>query len=171
MWKYNNKVIKSGRAWSDDDGNQYPSNWLSLTTDSEKTAAGLVWEDDPAPFDSKFYWSFGNPKALDDVTDEHGDVSTGLKTTWKNQTKATAKSLLESTDWYVVRKAEDSTTTIPNDVATYRAAVRTASGTIETAITNASDHAAFVALWDIPVDSDGNPTGNAPINNWPDPLD
>jgi hypothetical protein len=67
MWKYNNKVIRSGRDWSDDDGNQYPSNWLSLTTDAEKTAAGLVWEDDPQWFDSRFYWSVGNPKSLDDV--------------------------------------------------------------------------------------------------------
>lgn len=170
MWKYNNKVIKSGRAWSDSDGNQYPSNWLSLTTDEEKTAAGLVWEDDPTPFDSRFYWSVGNPKALDDITDEDGNVTTGLKTHWKNQTKATAKSLLEPTDWYVVRKAEDSTATIPSNVTTYRAAVRTSSNSIETAITNAADHAAFVALWDIPVNSDGNPTGNAPINNWPEEI-
>ena len=170
MWKYNNKVIKSGRGWSDSDGNQYPSNWLSLTTDAEKKAVGLVWEDDPQWFDSRFYWSVGNAKALDDVTDEDGNVSIGLKTTWKNQTKATAKSLLEPTDWYVVRKAEDSTTTIPTNVTTYRAAVRTASGKIETAITNAADHAAFVALWDEPVDSDGNPTGNAPINDFPEEI-
>ena len=171
MWKYNNKVIKSGRGWTDDDGNQYPSNWLSLTTTEEKTAAGLVWEDDPAPFDSQFYTSVGNPKALDDTTDDDGNVSIGLKTHWKNQTKTIAKSLLEPTDWYVVRKAEDSTTTIPTEVTTYRTAVRTAEDTISTAITNASDHAAFMALFDTPVDSDGNPTGNAPINNWPDPLD
>lgn len=173
MWKYNNKVIKSGRSWSDSDGNQYPSNWLNLTTDAEKKAAGLVWENDPTPYDSRFYWSVGNPKSLNDVTDGDGNVSIGLKTTWKNKIKATAKSLLEPTDWYVVRKAEDSTTTIPTDVATYRAAVRTASDTIETAITNASDHAAFMALFDTPMDSQNppQPTGKAPIYNWPDSLD
>ncbi len=171
MWKYNGKAIRAGRGWTDSDGNQYPRNWLSLTTDAEKTAAGLVWENDPAPFDNRFYWSASNAKAIDDVTDEDGNVTTGLKSEYKAQTKATAGSLLAPTDWYVVRKAEDSTTTIPTDVATYRVAVRTASGTIETAITNAADHAAFMALFDTPVDSDGNPTGNAPINNWPDPLD
>jgi len=170
MWKYNGKAIRAGRGWTDSDGNQYPSNWLALTTDAEKKAVGLTWEDDPAPFDNRFYWSAGNAKAIDDVTDEHGNVTTGLKSQYKAQTKATAGSLLLPTDWYVVRKAEDSTTTIPTNVATYRAAVRTASGTIETAITNASDHAAFMALWNVPVDSDGNPTGNAPIHNWPDPL-
>lgn len=170
MWKYNGKAIRAGRGWTDSSGNQYPSNWLGLTSDVEKTAAGLVWENDPAPFDNRFYWSASNPKAIDDVTDEDGNVTTGLKSQYKAQTKATAGSLLAPTDWYVVRKAEDSTTTIPTDVATYRAAVRTASGTIETAITNAADHAAFMALWNVPVDSDGNPTGNAPIHNWPDPL-
>ena len=171
MWKYNNKVIKAGRSWSDDKGNQYPSNWLALTTDAEKKAVGLVWEDDLKWYDERFYWSADNPKAIDDVTDKEGNVKKGLKTIHKAQTKATAKSLLEPTDWYVIRKTEDSTATIPTNVTTYRAAVRTASGTIETAITNASDHAAFVALWDTPVDSDGNPTGKEPINNWPDPLD
>ena len=39
---------------------------------------------------------------------------------------------------------------------------------IETSITNASDHAAFMALFDQPVDSDGNPTGNPPIADWPE---
>lgn len=185
MWKYNGKAIRAGRGWTDSSGNQYPSNWLGLTTDGEKTAAGLVWEDDPATFDNRFYSSAGVAKALDDVNavdddgnavlDENGNqvVTLGLKSQYKAQTKATAGSLLAPTDWYVVRKAEDSTTTIPTDVTTYRAAVRTASGTIETAITNAADHAAFMALFDTPVDSQDppQPTGKAPIHNWPDPLD
>ena len=159
-WKLGTKTINTGRSWTDSNGNQYPSNWLTLTTDAEKKAVGLTWEADPTPFDSKFYLSAGNPR---DVAE--------LKTAWIANTKNTADSLLSPTDWYVIRKAEDSTKTIPTNVSTYRAAVRTASGTIETAITNAADHAAFMALWNVPVDSDGNPTGNAPIHNWPDPLD
>ena len=70
----------------------------------------------------------------------------------------------------MTRKAETDAA-IPSDVTTYRAAVRTKSGTIEAAIDGAADHAAFVALFTTPVDSDGNPTGNAPINDWPTPLD
>ena len=170
-WKLGTKTINMGRSWTDANGNQYPTNWLALTTDAEKKAVGLTWEADPAPFDSRFYSSASKAKALDDVTDDNGIVTEGLKSAYKAQTKATAKLLLEPTDWYVVRKAEDSTKTIPTNVATYRAAVRTASGTIETAITNAADHTAFVALWNVPVDSDGNATGNAPIHNWPDPLE
>lgn len=169
MWKYNGKAIRDGRGWTDSFGVQHPSSW-SQWSDLEKTSKGLTWEDDPAPFDNRFYWSASNPKALDDVTDEDGNVTLGLKSQWKKQTKATAGSLLAPTDWYVVRKAEDSTTTIPTDVATYRAAVRTASGTIETAIDGAANITAFIALFDVPVDSDGNPTGNAPINNWPEEI-
>ena len=55
-------------------------------------------------------------------------------------------------------------------MTTYRAAVRTKSGQIEAAINGAANHAAFMALFDVPVDSDGNPTGNAPINDWPDEI-
>jgi len=158
-WKLGTKTINSGRSWTDANGNQYPSNWLTLTTDAEKKAVGLTWEAEPKSFDNRFYWSADVAK---DVAD--------LKTVWTAKTKATAGTLLAPTDWYIVRKAEDATTTIPTDVATYRAAVRTASGKIETAITNAADHAAFVALWDEPVDSDGNPTGNAPINDFPEEI-
>ena len=48
--------------------------------------------------------------------------------------------------------------------------MRTKSGTIESSIDGAADHAAFMALFEPPVDSDGNPTGNAPIADWPDEL-
>ena len=51
---------------------------------------------------------------------------------------------------------------------TYRAAVRAASNTIEAAITACTDLASFMALYDVPVDADGNPTGNAPINDFPE---
>lgn len=168
-WKLNNAVIRAGRAWTGTDGIQHPRNWM-IWSDSEKTAAGLVWENDPAPFDSRFYWSAGNAKALDDVTDDDGNVARGLKYNAKQQTKQTAASLLASTDWQVIKATEVSSYTVPSAITTYRAAVRTASNTIETAIDNASDIDAFIALYDVPVDSDGNPTGNAPINDWPDEV-
>ena len=180
-WKLNNAVIRAGRAWTGTDGIQHPGNWM-IWSDSEKTAAGLVWENDPAPFDSRFYWSAGNAKALADVnaTDDDGNalldadgnqvVIRGLKYNAKQQTKETAASLLANTDWQVIKATEVSTYTVPSTITTYRAAVRTASNTIETAIDNASDIDAFIALYDVPVDSDGNPTGNAPINDWPDEV-
>lgn len=170
MWKYNGKAIRAGRGWTDSDGNQYPRNWLGLTTDAEKTAAGLVWENDPAPFDNRFYWSAGNARALDDVTDEDGNVTTGLKSQYKAQTKATAWSMLQSTDWKVVKASEVADYSVDQATLDYRASVRSASNTISTAIDEVADLTAFMALFDTPVDSDGNPTGKAPINDFPDEI-
>ena len=86
-------------------------------------------------------------------------ISTGLKSQKKVQVKATAASLLSPSDWYVVRAAEGGAA-IPTDVATYRAAVRTASGTMEAAIDAAADMDAFIALHtDIPATQSTNADG------------
>jgi hypothetical protein len=179
-YKYSGRIIRAGKAWTDNDGIQHPANWM-LWDDATKAAKGLVWEDDPAnSFDGRFYWSAGVAKALDDVNavDEDGNaimedgeqvVTLGLKSNAIATVKAQAGGLLAPTDWMVVRSAENGTD-IPADVLAYRAAVRLASETIETAITNAADLAAFIALYDAPVDADGNPTDDAPINNWPDAI-
>lgn len=74
----------------------------------------------------------------DPLLDEYGDqiVTKGLKTIYKEQIKQQATSLLAPTDWMVVRKAEDSTKSIPSAVTTYRASVRTKADEICTAIDN-----------------------------------
>ena len=181
MWTYNGKHIREGRSWVNADGITHSTSW-GRWSDADKTAAGLVWADDPAPFDNRFWWDANTPKALDDVNavDEDGNaildedgvqvVTLGLKSTWINTIKAQAGGLLSNSDWYIIRYQEDNTKTVPTNIATYRAAVRTASDTIETAITNAADHAAFIALFNTPVDADGNPTGNAPIADWPEEV-
>ena len=180
-YKYGHKTIRLGRGWTDNDGIQHPANWGNWS-DEQKTAAGLVWEADPQPYDNRFFWDADTPKNINDVNevnadgnpilDENGDqlVTLGLKSVWKNITKERAGNLLAPTDWMVVKAAEVSSYTLPTATANWRASVRTASNTIEAAIDAAADHAAFLALHDTPVDADGNPTGNAPINDWPDEL-
>lgn len=157
-WTYNDSVIRAGKSWTDDDGIKHPSNWGSWS-DDEKTAAGLVWVDDPAPFDSRFYWAADVPKALDDVNevDENGDplldkggkqiVTLGLKSQECARVKAQAGGLLAPTDWYVVRKSETDAA-IPADVLTYRAAVRTHSGDLESAVNACETHEDFMALFE-----------------------
>jgi len=161
-YKYSGRIIRAGKAWTDNDGIQHPSNWM-LWDDATKTAKGLVWEDDPASFDGRFYWSAGVAKALDDVTEDDGTITKGLKSNAIATVKAQAAGLLAPTDWYVVRKSETGDA-IPSDITTFRSAVRTASGTIEAAITAAADLDAFMALYDAPED------GNAPINDWPEEV-
>jgi len=162
-WKYNNRTIRAGRAWTGIDGVQHPRNWM-IWSDAEKTARGLVWEDDPAPFDSRFYWAADLPRALDDVTDEDGNVTLGLKSQYKAQTKTTAASLLAPTDWHVVKATEVAAYSVPANISQYRTDVRAASNTIEAAIDGAADLDAFIALFDAPED------GNAPINDWPEEV-
>lgn len=164
-WTYLGKIIREGRSWASADGVTHPASWGGWS-DDEKKAAGLVWKDDPAPFDSRFWWDAETPKSLDDVVEtlEGGEQATtlGLKSVWKNVVKDQAIGLLSKTDWYVTRQAETGKA-MPKDVADYRAAVRAASDAINDAIDSAADHAAFVALFDAPDGENGNP----PIFNWP----
>lgn len=140
----------------------------------------------PRP-DNKFYYSSYNidgswtstAKNLDDVNEVDDDgnarldadgnqlVTKGLKSQWIAKTKETANSLLAPTDWQVIAKAERDRA-IDSDVATYRAAVISKCAATETAITNAADFDAFKALFDAPVDDDGNSTGNVPMFDWPE---
>ncbi len=187
-WKYGLKTLKPGKAWTDDNGTLHSALWMRYDA-SFKTRYNIVWEEPPAseaPFDNRFYWGRNLdgtliPRSLTDINevdedddpllDENGNqvVTLGLKSVAIAQAKTTAASLLSPYDWYVTRKSEKSTA-IPSTVSTYRDAVRTACAAIETSINGASDLAAFMALYDTPVDSDGNPTGNSPINNWPDAI-
>ena len=88
-------------------------------------------------------------------------ISTGLKSQKKVSVKATAASLLSGSDWLVIRAAEGGTA-VPAAVATYRAAVRTTSGSMETAIDDAADMDAFIALHTNTADDVGV------LNDWPE---
>jgi hypothetical protein len=169
MWTYCGLRIREGRGWTDNDGVKHPAQWTRWTLE-QKQAKGLVWVDDPVQYDSRFYTGDGTPKALEDVSEEiDGEtvVTKGLKSKAIDMVKAQAAGLLSPTDWYVTRKAETDAE-IPADVLTYRDAVRTASGAIESAIEACDTLEAFTALYETPVDADNNPTGNAPINDWPE---
>ena len=114
--------------------------------------------------DQRFYWvtfshyevngsvvtrTYTNtPKALEDVTEtpegQTEPVTTkGLKSQWIAQAKANANSLLESTDWMVIRKAERDVA-IPSDVVTARAKIIADCTAKEAAITAATTIEAFI---------------------------
>ena len=159
-FQFNGQQIYAGKSFVDADGNQYPTNWTTVLSQEQKDAIGIVWVADPAPVDKRFYWDHDLPKRLEDenAVDENDDpvldgdgnqvVNKGLKTEWVAKQKEIAGSLLASTDWYVIRKAEDSTAAIPDAVATYRAAVRTVSGTRESEINATTTTTELKALVD-----------------------
>ena len=97
---------------------------------------------------------------------EVGDVKVeGLKTTLIRTIKQQASGLLAPTDWYVVKASEVSDYSVPTNIATYRASVRTKSNEMETAITNASDTPALETLYTYTEQDDGSitrPLGELP---------
>lgn len=171
-YKLNGKTLQADRAFTHNDI-QYPRNWLTLSTQAEKDALGIVWEDDPVRADDRFYWNgdVNNPKAMDDVNevDEDGNpiyvqeldnsdpenpvmvdtteqvVTRGLKYNHTQQVKDTANKLLNPTDWYYIRNAE-SGTEVPANVVSFRAAVRTECDRLEAAIAAAADVEALIAV-------------------------
>jgi len=70
----------------------------------------------------------------------------GLKTVLIRAVKVKAETELNKTDWYVTRKAEESTA-IPSAITTHRRAVRSKQAAMETAITNAADTPALETLY------------------------
>jgi len=184
VWKLSDgTIVNVGTSWVDSNKIRHPSNW-GVWSDAEKKAAGLTWTDDVAPHDNRFYSSRKADgtlveKSLTDVNqvdakgnkilDPQGNqiINYGLKTTWINITKQRANDLLSKSDWEITRKSEKGTA-IASATTTFRDKVRTACDTIETKINNCSNLTEFKALFDAPVDSDGNPTGaNAPIYDFP----
>ena len=153
-------------------GTQYPSNWLTVSTEADRTSLGITWVADPVRADDRFYWNGDAtmPKALEDVdaVDENDDpmwvqeldetqdppvmvdtterlVTRGLKYSWTAQVKHTAGTMLADTDWMVTRKFERDVD-IPADVVTKRAAIVAECTRLETAITNAADMDAFITV-------------------------
>ena len=151
------KTIQQGVAFTDKDGNQYPANWLNLSSAEEKEAIGIIEIADPEIFDNRFYWDAGLPKAIDDVdaVDKNGDpildqngkqiVTKGLKTNFIAQIKDTTNKLLASTDWYVIRKIERNID-IPTDIEAKRNAIITESNRLETAIKEVADVEELIAV-------------------------
>ena len=74
-YKHNGKTLQMDRGFTLGD-TQYPSNWLRLSTEADRTALGITWEDDPVRADDRYYWdgNINNPKMLDDrlEVDENG---------------------------------------------------------------------------------------------------
>ena len=91
----------------------------------------------------------------EDAVDEDGNklkdkdgnqiINYGLKHYALQNVKKQQEGFLSQTDWYIIRKA-DAGTAIPSNIQTWRNAIRTDATEIETAITNAADMNAFIAL-------------------------
>ncbi|MFZ9959035.1 MAG: hypothetical protein ACO3GP_01490 [Candidatus Limnocylindrus sp.] len=122
-----------------DTGVQYPATWLRLTSLAEKEAIGITEvPDQPTPyFDQRFWWDTGIPKDHAQLVDQ-----------WVGQVKQTAASLLQGTDWLVIRSQDlSSQKPIPDWALDERGVIRAKSDEKEAAIratTTTEELAAYV---------------------------
>ena len=166
------------------DGIQHPRAIYTLWTEAERNAIGIytVEYDNSNKKNEKWYintnqsYAFGSGKVTatygtatakahadanftaQDETDGLGTEgelkSRGLKYKLIQDVKLEAANELAKTDWYVVRKSEESTA-IPSAITTHRRLVRSKAAAMETSITNASDTPALETLYTYTTDSDG----------------
>lgn len=135
-------------------GLQYPRNWITLATDSEKAAIGLIEVTYSGSYgDSQYYYnSDSSPVYNADAgtvvitkSKTARDLTT-LKASKTSEIETSTNSGMSSTDWYVTRKSETSAA-IPSNVTAYRTACRLVCNSVKTAITNASDLDALIAIY------------------------
>jgi hypothetical protein len=145
------------------DGIQYPANWLRLATPEERSAIGITEEPDPQPYDQRFYWGYDAEGNL--IPKDHAQ----LVEQWSQQTRTTAGTLLQPTDWMIIRQADNGVEADPA-IKTWREDIRLATGDKITAIeatTTTDELAAYITGADYPVwpSQDPAPVADTPVGN------
>ena len=175
----------------------YPNNIFMLWSSSELEAIGIyeIVIDNSNLKDQAYYIntdqsfnfasgtvtaSYGTATALplDDVLftaqDETDGLGTegeikqyGLKPQHKAIINSQAGSILQATDWMVVRATEGGTA-VPSSITTQRAAVRTKANAMCTQITNAANVDALAALYEYTnTGTESDPVYTRPLGELP----
>jgi len=140
------------------DGEYYNNTNQTFTYDADAGTVTATYGDATAKAHADTLFTEADE---DNGLGTEGEVKAeGLKTVKIRNIKQQAASELARTDWYIVRKA-DASTSVPSAITNHRAAVRTKCASMETAITNASNTAAIETLYTR--DADGvRPLGDLP---------
>ena len=147
------EVDKDGKAILNENGNQLitkglKSQWIAKT---KETANGLL-----ASTDWQVIAKAERDRAIDsNVATYRAAVITACTAIEKAITDITDTAIPSDLATIQAKNEEDKTDADKKVVADYEAEV-------------ATKFAAFKKLFDVPVDSDGKPTGNAPIHDWPE---
>jgi hypothetical protein len=152
-----------------DDSNKKDEQWYINTNQSFAFADGVVTASYGAAI----------PKRLNDenAVDEDGNniledgvqvINYGLKTEKKKIVKQQASGLLTPTDWYVVKASEVTDYSVPTNIATFRANVRTKSNEMETVINNCTTVDELKALYEYTnTGTKENPVIERPLPEFP----
>lgn len=174
-------------------GNQYPADIFTKWSKAEKEAIGIyevefnhsnkkdeeyyINTNEQFKFENNkviSYFGTATPKALEDkdAVDEDNKpilqdgkqvVIKGLKSQKKSIIKQQASGLLAPTDWYVVKANEVEGYTIPANISSFRAEVRTKSNEMESMIDACTTVDELKALYDYTEQEDGTITRLLPI--------
>jgi hypothetical protein len=136
------------------------SIFSSAWSDAERKAIGILPyvysgnNRDDEYYSSTYRDAVGNNAITRTYTNNAKNLST-IKENKITEQKSLAHNVLSNTDWYVVRKEENSTA-IPSQITAFRTAVRTNYAALKTAITNAANVAAVEALWSYTASANSN---------------
>jgi len=191
------KIVNSNKGITLGDV-QYPKSIFTLWSNDERKAIGIyeVQVDNTNKKDEEYYintdisYSFTNgavvgsygtatAKPLDDVLFVEGDEipsdkvvgdikQYGLKGQKISIIKQQAGGLLAPTDWHVVKATEVAEYSVPTDIATYRANVRSKSNEMETQINACTTVDELKALYEYTEQENG--TYTRPLAEFPEEL-
>ena len=189
------KIIAHPKSMVDENGVQHPRSIFSMWTKEEKIAIGIYDVIMAPTYDAKYYISH-NPtyavvgdnvvqsieKAGDhELEDKHATdeeskkmfdvdgkpvINFGLKSKAIDTVKSQQASYLAQTDWAIIRKS-DNGTEIPDNIQTYRDAVRVKAEEMEEAITKATTMEAFKKLSITTHTKAGKVKDLAILQDWP----
>tara|TARA_B110000914_G_C15467970_1_gene449218 strand:+ start:278 stop:892 length:615 start_codon:yes stop_codon:yes gene_type:complete len=189
------KIIAHPKSMVDENGVQHPRSIFSMWTKEEKIAIGIYDVIMAPTYDDKYYISH-NPtyavvgdnvvqsieKAGDhELEDKHSTdeeskkmfdldgkpiINFGLKSKAIDTVKSQQASMLSQTDWAIIRKS-DNGTEIPDNIQTYRDAVRVKAEEMEEAITKTTTMEAFKKLSITTHTKAGKVKDLAILQDWP----
>ena len=189
------EIIAHPKNIVDENGIQHPRSIFSIWTKEEKIAIGIYDVIMAPTYDDKYYISH-NPtyavvgdnvvqsieKAGDhELEDKHATdeeskkmfdldgkpiINFGLKSKAIDTVKSQQASYLAQTDWAIIRKS-DNGTEIPDNIQTYRDAVRVKAEEMEEAITKATTMEAFKKLSITTHTKAGKVKDLAILQDWP----
>ena len=189
------KIIAHPKSMVDENGVQHPRSIFSMWTKEEKIAIGIYDVIMAPTYDDKYYISH-NPtyavvgdnvvqsieKAGDhELEDKHATdeeskkmfdldgkpvINFGLKSKAIDTVKSQQASYLAQTDWAIIRKS-DNGTEIPDNIQTYRDAIRVKAEEMETAISSCITMDDFKSLYTSTYNEDNTVDTIAILYDWP----
>ena len=156
-------------------GRHHPASIFRLWTGEDLKSLGFYpYRVVKEQSDSRFYKDGGTTYSIsDDDTEVIGTIAAkeksvdDLKDMYHDQVNNTAYSMLHPTDWEAVKAAELGTS-IPDNVKTYRAAIRSKCNELQTSISACSSFDDLKVILDSPgLDEDEKPI-SSPISDWPE---